>query len=397
MAAYFGALFLIYGIHLPYFPVWLDWRGLSAQDIAIITALPFFVRFLASPAIAFMADKTQSHRTSSIVLSWIAFGAAIALTQSTSFAAIAIAALVLSLSKTSVMPLTETLAMVGVTRHRLDYGKMRLWGSLTFIAASFGGGVLIEAWGASVSIWLLVAACALTAITAYGLPTVQIGQQRADGDIEHADTQSAIAPPARSASLRDAWALLKKPAFIALLAATGAVQATHATYYTFGTLHWLGQGIGPIEAGLLWGIGVIAEIIVFAKAGPIIAVLGAQGLLVLGCCGAVLRWAVMSLDPAFWLLLPLQALHGLTFGATHVAAIYLVGRMVPQSLQGTGQALVASVGMGLAMGAAMLLSGWLYQNFAGQAYLGMTALAVAAVIAGVFLQRNWDGKVVVPG
>ncbi|MEO1281094.1 MAG: MFS transporter [Pseudomonadota bacterium] len=299
ISAYFGALFLIYGIHLPYFPVWLDWRGMDAAEIAIITALPFFVRFLASPVIALIADSRDAHCTTTIVLSWLALGAALTLTQLSSFWPIAAAALVLSLCKTSVMPMIETLAVSGVTRFRLDYGRMRLWGSLTFIFASLAGGALIESYGSDITIWLIVGACGITALAAHSLinPKAMAGAPDYKGPrVTSKETPATTATPS---SVTAALGLLKKPEFVALLVATGAVQATHATYYIFGTLHWLSQGIDPIEAGLLWGIGVTAEIIVFAWAAPIIHRIGAEKLLLAGCAAAVLRWSLIATDPGF--------------------------------------------------------------------------------------------------
>ncbi|MEO1207146.1 MAG: MFS transporter [Pseudomonadota bacterium] len=389
VSVYFGALFLIYGVFLPYFPVWLDWRGLTAEDIAIITALPFFVRFLASPAIALAADRHSTHRLTTVVLSWMALTAGLALTQLTTFWPIAVAALVLSLAKTSVMPMIETLAVTGVTKLRLDYGWMRLWGSLTFILASFVGGLLIERLGSGVTIWLVVVACIVTVLASHLL--VKPDATPLSARLPAAAPQPEAAKPTNAAAtttlgtISSALGLLTMTPFLLLLVATGAVQATHATYYTFGTLHWLSQGISPLQAGILWAIGVIAEIIVFAKAGPIIARIGAERLLLAGCLAAVVRWALTATDPGFWALLPIQMLHGLTFGASHVAAIYLVGRMVPPNLQGTGQALHASIGMGLAMGGAMLVSGLLYTQFAGLTYLAMAALGVVASVAAVIL------------
>ena len=38
------------------------------------------------------------------------------------------------------MPLTETIAVAGVKADGLDYGRMRLWGSLAFIGVGFLGG-----------------------------------------------------------------------------------------------------------------------------------------------------------------------------------------------------------------------------------------------------------------
>lgn len=385
VAIYFGALFLIYGVHLPFFPVWLDWRGLTAEDIAVIVALPYLVRFIASPLVALWADHGQRHREAAIALSWTALAAVVLLTNLSTFWTILPAALVLSLAMTSVMPLVETLAVRGVRDHGRDYGRMRLWGSASFIAASLIGGQVIASAGAWTGIWLVAAACTLTALVSHLLP-VDARAARTQGD--------ASADRVHDVRAADALLLLRQPAFLALLVATGAVQAAHATYYTFGTLHWLGQGITPLAAGGLWAIGVVAEIALFARGQAVIARIGAAPLLIAAALLAVARWSAMAVDPPFAILVALQVLHAATFGAAHLAAIHLVHRMVPEHLQGTGQALHASVGMGLAMGGAVVLSGWLYASYAGAAYLGMAALAGIAAVAASVTWRLWDGDVV---
>ena len=81
----FAAIFAVAGTNLPYLPVWLDWKGLGAREIAIVTATPLFIRVLVTPAIAFAADRAGDHRRFLIVLSWAGLAALIALSQSSGF------------------------------------------------------------------------------------------------------------------------------------------------------------------------------------------------------------------------------------------------------------------------------------------------------------------------
>ncbi|MEM1371889.1 MAG: MFS transporter, partial [Pseudomonadota bacterium] len=397
MSLAFGALFLVYGVHLPYLPVWLESRGLDTQAIAILTALPFIVRLAVSPLIAVVADQRANHATITLLLSVAAFASVLMLSQGASFWPLLVCSLALSLCMTSMMPLLETLTMAGVRQNNIDYGSVRLWGSWTFIAASMGAGFMIERTDTRVIIWLLAGSClsviAASALlwrktnNAHGkislrdLGRIKIGRIRlvkaqsdptpdvalADGLIDSRVTHlhrvgthaadASVDRPAKasvpsSASVKDAARLFRQPRFALLLLAAGGAQATHALYYTYGTLHWLSLGITPSTAGLLWTLGVLAEIALFARASQVMAFVGVNGLLVLGCLGAIIRWTAMAFDPGFASLLPLQLLHGLSFGATHLAAVSLVADMVPERLQASGQALLASIGMGVAMGLA---------------------------------------------
>jgi len=105
----------------------------------------------------------------------------------------------------------------------------------------------------------------------------------------------------------------------------------------------------------------------------------------------VLRWLVMAFDPPLAVLIPLQTLHGLTYGASHLGAILFLGRAVPPAVAGTAQALYATMAAGIVMGAATLSAGPLYERFQGRAYLAALALASAGLVALLLLVRSWDG------
>ncbi len=116
--------------------------------------------------------------------------------------------------------------------------------------------------------------------------------------------------------------------------------------------------------------------------------LGPILLIAAGALAGVLRWTVMAFDPPLAALVGLQALHGLTFGASHLGAVHYIAATVPQHLAGTAQALYASVTSGIAMGAATLLAGELYASVAGGAYLAMSAMSLLGLAAVLLLLRE---------
>ena len=381
----FAAACVISGTQMPYLPVWLDWKGLSANEIAVVTALPMFARVLVTPAIAFAADHAQDHRRFLIGLSWAGVLALLVLAHMTSFWPIVLLTLFFTLATSTIMPLTDTVAMTGVRAAGLDYGRMRLWGSLSFIAASFAGGWVVDRLGAMSAIWLVVAGGLLTVMAAHGLARpIGLGRLKA-----------ATTPP--RIKFADAVGLLRSPAFLVFLVAAGSVQAAHAVFYTFGTLHWAAQGLSSAWAGTLWAIGVAVEIALLAFSGAVVRRIGAVELIALGGATAVLRWIAMGFDPPLALLIPLQVLHGVTFGATHIGAIYFMSKAVPEDHNGTAQALYASVTAGVALGGAMLLAGRLYAAYGGQAYWAMAVLAAVGLGASIVLLRmSRTGAVVQP-
>lgn len=397
VSVFFGALFLIYGVHLPYLPLWLEWRGLSPAEIGVVTSAPFFLRLIATPAIAYSADRRGAHAQTILLLAWTGLVAALVLSQTDGFWPILVIALILAIAVTTIMPLTETVAIGGV-RQGLDYGRMRLWGSLTFIAASFAGGAAVDVAGRGIGIWLIVAGCAVTVAAAYLLPADAgksgLGRRaRARAQASALEPPLSPVPPRRGIDRATVVRLARHPLFITFLVAIGTVQAAHAMFYTFGAIHWRAGGLSSAWIGTLWAIGVITEVSLFAVSGRLVGWLGPVRLMLLGAGAAVLRWAAMSLDPSLGWLIPLQVLHGLTYGASHLGAIHFINRAVPEAAGGTAQAFYATLASGVLQGAATLVSGMLYARYGGGGYLAMAALALAGLGAGLMLARAWDGDV----
>lgn len=390
VGVFFGALFLIYGVHLPFLPLWLEWRGLTPGEISILVAAPYFLRVTVSPTAAFAADKHARHRDFIIFLSWISVAMAALLSQLDGFAGMLVAAVALSLSMTTIMPLTEVIAVGGVREHGCDYGRMRLWGSITFILASASAAWLIGRLGVAIVIWLVLLGCLITAAAALLLPH---DNKPAKTEIT-GNAEGTEEPGLHAGIVLD---LLRTPVFVMFLVACGTAQAAHATYYAFGSIHWTRQGIPAEMIGILWSVGVIAEIALFAVSGAVYRRFSAPVLMVVGAGASILRWSLMALDPGLAVLFLLQVLHALTFGASHLAAIRFISEAVDLRLAGTAQALYATIAMGVAMGGATLLSGTFYSLLAGRTYLLMAALSALGLIAAIAVMRLWPGGPIGPG
>ncbi|MEM8574820.1 MAG: MFS transporter [Pseudomonadota bacterium] len=383
----YTVLFLIIGCYLPYLPVWLQWRGFTSDEIAILIATPLFGRIIIAPSVSFLADLLGDRRFVLVVSAWASLIAYGALWVSSGFWQMFFAMVLVAIASTTLMPLTETIAITGVRRARLDYGKVRLWGSISFIAASLGVGVVIQQAGAGLVVPLLMSATVLMIAGTYFIPR--------DLSVSGRATQTDDGVPARRLRLSDAVALIRSPMFLLFLVATSLVHGSHALLYAFGSLHWKAQGFSGGAIGALWSIGVIAEVLLFAVSGRVIGRVGAARLLVLAGFLTVLRWSLMAFDPPFWATVILQTLHAMSFGAAHLAAIHFLTNAIPEDRSATAQGLFSAVVAGLVMGAATLLCGPLYENLGGEGYAVMAGIAATGTIAAMVLRRRWHGGLVV--
>jgi PPP family 3-phenylpropionic acid transporter len=380
----YAALFFVVGCYLPFMPVWLHWRSLDAGEIAVLLAAPLFTRIFFTPLIGFAADLAGSRRNIVVALAWGSLLSFFLLWAADGFWQMLLASIVLAVNWTTITPLIETVATSGIRNGTLDYGRVRLWGSLSFIAASLFSGVVIGKIGPEVVLPILVAGTALFVVGAHLLPREFSDRGRAASKL-------------RGLEFADAIRLIHAPLFLLFLLAASLIQASHALYYSFGTLHWRGQGIPDSVIGALWSVGVIAEVALFAVSGRVIAAVGTARLLMLAGLAATARWGVMAIDPPLFLLGPLQTLHAMSFGAAHLAAIHFLTRAVPENRGATAQGVYAAAVAGLALGTATVASGPLYASFAGAAYAAMAVLALFGTVGAYVLARRWRGGLLVGG
>ena len=162
------------------------------------------------------------------------------------------------------------------------------------------------------------------------------------------------------------------------------IQASHAVYYGFSTIDWRAAGFDGTTIGALggrWCAGRDRPARGSARPGAV-----TPACCLIGAAGAVLRWAAMALAPPMAALPALQCLHGLSFGATHLGALGFVARAAPVGLGATAQGYLA-VALGLAMAAAMGVSGVLYERYGAAAYGAMALVACAGGLCALAAHR----------
>lgn len=378
LSLFYMSMFLVIGLQLPYWPVWLKARGLDVGEIGIVLAATFLVKLVANPLVGHLVDRRGDRRRPLLVLLAGSLGAYILFVPSSGFWGVLAVTVLTACFFTSIMPITENLTMLIAHQRGLDYGRIRLWGSLSFIvAAALGGRILVDL-PVDAILWLLIAFLAVGAGVGLALPDVRTASGRTH------------AAPARD--------LLLDPLFLLFLVATGLLQLSHMIYYGFATLHWQAAGLSGTMIGWLWAIGVVAEVALFAFSNRVVAWCGPGRLLVIAGAAGALRWAVLAITTEPLPLMAAQTLHAATFGAMHLGAMHFITRAAPPGMSARAQALYSSMTIGLVAGLGMLAAGWLYQTLAGGAFLVMAGASAAGGAASLILLRRWSGgAIVLPG
>jgi MFS transporter, PPP family, 3-phenylpropionic acid transporter len=372
LASLYAAFFLFNGIQLPYLPAWLGARGLDAREIGIVLAVPMLARILAVPLATRLVDRHAEVEIAVAVAATLSAAAYAVMGFAYGFAAILAVYAAISLLSSPVLPLADSLGLRGLRARGLAYGPVRLWGSVAFIVANLAGGLVLGGWGAGALVWALTAALAATAVAAWRLPHA-------------ADGGGAVAPASIGSGL---W---RSGPFVATAVGASLIQASHAVLYGFATLQWTSKGIDGTTIGLLWALGVVAEIVLFAVSARLIARVGAANMILVGGIGAVVRWIAMGFDPPTLLLPVLQLLHALSFGATHLGAMDMLSRLTHRTGGATAQGDFAAV-QGGTFAAAMGASGGLVAAFGSAAYFAMAAIAAAGFAIAIGARQAHRGS-----
>ena len=275
-------------------PLWLESRGLSASSVGVILATGFWTQVAFEPLIGRVADRTPRFRSLIFASLTIAVGGYILFSWASALWGYVLLAAVVGATFPVVLPLLESLAVRSATREGVNYGRLRLWGSLAFVAASLAVGRALEATGSSWIIIFLIASLSLTALASRVLPSLPTER-----------TMRHHASPRRLGQ-HYAW----------FVVAACLAQASHATFYGFSSIHWRSMGHSETWIGGFWAIGVAAEVLLFLAPPLIVRRSDPIALVAIGAVGGIVRWTVLMWATHAAVILAAQTLHAVSFGVT---------------------------------------------------------------------------------
>ena len=292
----------------------------------MILALPIVVRIVAVAPLMALADRGIGPRRLITGACCAVALVYVALLRAEGFVLLGALVVLMALAHAPIIPAADLVTIQAIRRdRRLDYGRIRLWGSIAFLAASIGGGYILGALPADAVIWLLLG----LAVTAMATAWLVVP----DGMAANADPDAPRPAGGREHLPLSLWYVI---------GAAACTQASHAALYAFGSIHWRDLGFSSATIGWLWAVGVVAEILVFAALGKSVGRgTAAFGLILAGAGTAALRFAALAADPGLPATFALQMLHGLTFGATHLGAMAALALLAPEAARGRAQGVMS--------------------------------------------------------
>ncbi len=374
LGVFYAAHFAVLGVQAPYLPLWLQARGLSAGEVGIVVAAAVLLR-IPSPIVGRLADRRDGRRGLLRLLALASVACALLLAQARGFWTVLVVFSAFSLAQAAILPLAESMLVLAERRGLTRYGPVRNVGSVAFLVTALVVGAWLATVDATHVVEALVVAVAMVAVAAVAMPEVRA----------RVASDAPLVPS--TLTLR---ALLALPAFRWFLLAAGSIMASHAVLHVAAPQHWKAAGIDAAGVGRLWGIGVAVEIALFAFGTQALRRLGPLRLLCIAASAAMVRWSIAATTVDFAWLCGAQALHGITYGAAHLAAMRFLGTAIPAQLASSAQSLYTALAMGVLVGGASLAGGAIAEHSTPVAFAAMAGLGLLGLLATVALARRWE-------
>ncbi|XHS77447.1 MFS transporter [Burkholderiaceae bacterium UC74_6] len=376
-----GALYLAYfvsaGLYGTYVPLWFESLGLPIVTIGFLLSVPSWTRLYASFVWGWMADRSGRHVALLRLSGLLSLVAACALLFPSGWALLALVIFVFYSFNAAFVPLTDTVVAAelstaegGVDAKR--YGRVRLWGSLGYLVAVLGFGWLFDRTGMGAFVPSMIGALVLLLLASLAVPNRRLAA--------HAHEKS---PPLAE--------VLARPEVRWFLAGTFLTVLAHQALYCFYSLYLAERGHDKSTVGLLWGVGVVAEIGWFALQGRLMERGTVHRWLIASALVSTARFALTAAVPGqLWLLVVIQASHALTFAAQHMGCMALITRYFPGRLRGRGQALYLVIGYGLSGVIGAIGGGWLVEAWGlSSVFWAASAAALGgAICCALSLRRS---------
>jgi len=353
---YFASL----GVLVPYWSLYLKSLGFNSLTIGALVAILPATKLIAPYIWGWLADHTRRSMLIIRVACILALLSFSLVFISQQLWWLTFAMLLFSFFWNATLPQFEAMTLNHLGDDAHHYSMIRLWGSLGFIVIVVLIGDLLETYDTDIIPLVVLITFVAISLSSFIVP-------------EKLNTPHADHSPI--------WHVIKQPKVLAFLAVCFLMLCSHGPYYTFYTIYLEEQGYSPHMIGVLWAVGVLAEVIIFLLMHRLLPVFGARKLLIVTLLLTTLRWLLIGffVDDLSMLFLA-QLIHAFSFGVFHSVGISLVHEYFTGSHQGRGQALYSSVSFGAGVAVGSLISGLVWDQWgAGVLFVFASCCTITAL------------------
>jgi PPP family 3-phenylpropionic acid transporter len=329
LSALYFVYFALLGLMAPFMGLYLDAQGFNLLEIAQLLSLLMVTKVIAPLLWGGVADYYQNSVFLVRFGAFAAFFTCCGFFIAESFWQHALVIVIFSFFWNAILPQIEVVTLYNLATYKDRYGRIRLWGSVGFIASVVGFGGLFNYVGIdyfSRSLFFVAGLIALISLFHFDEPKkVNDNNARQGGFVD----------------------ALKRPEVVLFFIVCFLLQVSHGAYYTYFSIYLDSLSYDSAEIGWLWSLGVIAEVVMFLVVHTWFKRHSLEFIMLLSLSFAVVRWFFTAeFAENVWVLVLLQCLHAFSFGSMHACAMKFVYQYFQVQYQGRAQALYSSFGFG---------------------------------------------------
>jgi len=360
---YFASL----GALTPYLGLYLNSIGYMAVQVGLVFAVMQGTKLVSPSILAWISSGFNDRMRLIQLASFVSAAAYTCVLFEQEFVAILLIFFVFSFFWNAMLPQFEAVTLTKLAQRTNLYSGIRLWGSVGFVVTVLGVGYVLTVIG--LDEWPLLVSLCLVMIFLSSLLLSEKGRKK---------------HPTKGPTI---YSILSKKAIVAFFMVVFLMQASHGAYYAFFSILLDKLDYNETEIGLLWSLGVFAEIAIFIIIQKLFHHLQLRFVLLLSIFLTIIRWLIIAwLAESLVALLVAQLLHAASFGSFHVVCIQLTHHYFKGAAQDKGQALYTSIGYGAGGMFGGLLAGFLWDGFGSQWVFTMASFLSAIAF---FVAWNW--------
>jgi PPP family 3-phenylpropionic acid transporter len=364
-SAFYFVHFTAGGAVTAYGGIWFAGQGLSAGEIGIINALPTFIMLALTLLVGRLADRASDWRQVIVIGALIAAIMPIGLFFAHGFAGILTVWTLLALPAAAIAPVADAASLRMTTRNGSDFGVIRAWGTVGFMATNAATGFVVALFGPGGYLPFYVGLNLLRGLVALALPKFRAPPP-----------EETVAAVTRAVTGGRGLREVLRPWFLLPLIGISLILSMHIIVNAFGALLWKEQGVPEAIIGPLMALASLAEAVTMFAWRRLGIRLSARAMMLTAGLFSVLRWAAMGLAPPVWVLFPLQLLQSLTYAIGLLGSVHFIAKWTSEEIAAEVQGFFVMLQQ-IAQVVALAGFGWLIGQVGAAGYFAAGALALA--------------------
>lgn len=351
MLVYFSVLYFLNmstrALFSPFITVYLQEKGLDAQNIGLITAINSFIIIASQPFWGMVADRTQSARK--VLIACLIFQALVVFTfnLTVSFFMVTLTLAVSTFFSSPEGPLFDTWVLGNIKKsgEGKDLGRLKMWGAIGYAGASIVGGWLIDKYSTRTSLPIFAALLIVIGIILFLSRSIEKQNKNSSAD-----------------NKLNIGVILHDKKFIFFLVYIFFMQIPHRAAFTFYPVLISTLGGNTKMVGYASSIMFISEALIMYFTKNLLKRIKPL-YLIMASSLFFMTWQILfSMMTMSWHVAAAAVLDGPAFALLTIGIVYYMDQIAPENLRSTYQTVTFSVYFGLSGIAGNYVGGWIIEN-----------------------------------